>query len=1037
MSAIAKRLSEVVVGKPTVYQNLTLYPLLADGPDEPAYRLLDAALSDHSARVTEVSESGHVPELKFINEGLRPVLLLDGEELVGAKQNRILNLSILAPAHQTIVIPVSCVEAGRWHAESAEFGSARRAHFAAGRARKAADVSDSLRRRGSRESDQDAVWRDIAERARRMQVSSPTGAAAALYEGSRARLDDFRAAFAPQPNQCGALFAINGRLVGLDLFDSPATLVAMLGKLVESYALDAIDAANEAQAQTPDAPRPWLDTIAAARVERFAAIGEGEDWRLLGAGLAGGALVKDGRLIHLCVFRTADEPDGGEAPDPADRERLGLDLDTDRRLIRWRGESERFLHLRLRAPHLSGERAPLDLALALDRSGSMGGDKWPRARDTALAAIDRLGPRDRIALVVFDDGIDTVLPLSFANADARAAASAALAQIGPRGSTNLGEGWLTACGLIGREPPNDRLRRCFVLTDGQANVGIVNPAELAQHAGQILQLGVRTSTFGVGDDYNEELLGALADAGGGTFHDIAKAAGIPTAIAQELGDALEVVYADSRVQLAWEADLAVAVMGPWPVTQSGRALTIRTGDLVSDQVLDVLVGIRFPAGRPHEHCTLRVTVSDGDRPLAAESIHWTWADWATRKDQPRQAEVERRVGEQLAHQARYAAAAANREGDLQRARKTLRTAAKRIRDYGGKTPELLGLAAALESEVEHHREALSSRGVKEAVYASGSALRGRGEGGDRLRGRMATRAASAPRESARLESLPAQDSPERAARCCTLSQLPRQQAAALAQSALAAIAAGTYLNAAGQPVDWGAAVAAAVAAKLSLPADAVLPPAGPLGFAVTQVQVVNESTLAAARRLTATTQRVLALNFANGLHPGGGFQQGNHGQESLLCRSSALFATLSGDPMYAAHAARPLPDSTDWAILSPEVPVFRADDGTLLDPPWPLGILTCAAPYAPKLGQEAAAALMQTRIRRVLAIARAYRYTRLVLGAWGCGTYGNDPARIAAIFHAALKEQAGAFQTVVFAIADWSPERLFLTPFAAEFKADA
>ncbi|MCU0934369.1 MAG: hypothetical protein MUE86_08070, partial [Thiobacillaceae bacterium] len=135
------------------------------------------------------------PELKFINEGLRPVLLLDGEELVGAKQNRILNLTVLAPAQQTIIIPVSCVEAGRWHASSAEFSGARRAHFAAGRARKAADVNVSLRRRGSRESDQGAVWRDIERRARRMGVSSGTRAAAALYETHRQPLDAFRAAF--------------------------------------------------------------------------------------------------------------------------------------------------------------------------------------------------------------------------------------------------------------------------------------------------------------------------------------------------------------------------------------------------------------------------------------------------------------------------------------------------------------------------------------------------------------------------------------------------------------------------------------------------------------------------------------------------------------------------------------------------------------------------------------------------------------------------------------------------------------------------
>ena len=402
MSAIAERLSRVVVGTPVQYLNLTLFPLLAEGPAQPGYRLLDEALNLGTARVTEVSEGGSVPELCFVNQGDLPVLLLDGEELIGAKQNRILNLSVLAPAHKTIVIPVSCVEAGRWHADTAEFGSARRTHFAAGRARKAVDVSESLRRRGSRESDQGAVWRDIEEMSHRMKVSSPTNAAAALYEGHRATLDDYRAAFAAQPSQCGALFAINGRLAGLDLFDSPSTLSAALGKLVESYALDAIDAADRPAAAVPEAPRPWLKAIAKADIERFAALGEGEDWRLIAAGLAGGALVKEGHLVHLCVFRLPGDHDGTRVGDPGESVRdssdpkptdgFGLDLDTDRRLIRAGGGSVRYLQLRLRAPRGSQERTPLDLALVLDRSGSMGGGKWQHAREAALAAIGRLEP---------------------------------------------------------------------------------------------------------------------------------------------------------------------------------------------------------------------------------------------------------------------------------------------------------------------------------------------------------------------------------------------------------------------------------------------------------------------------------------------------------------------------------------------------------------------------------------------------------------------------------------------------------------------
>ncbi len=142
------------------------------------------------------SEAGSVPSC--VRQRLPP-LLLDGEALVRAKQNRILNLSVLGPAHKTIVIPGSCVEAGRWHAQSAEFASAGRAHYAAGRARKASQVSASLRTAGSRRSDQGQVWADISAKADRMAAHSGTDAAAALYEAHRVSLDDYLRAFSPVP----------------------------------------------------------------------------------------------------------------------------------------------------------------------------------------------------------------------------------------------------------------------------------------------------------------------------------------------------------------------------------------------------------------------------------------------------------------------------------------------------------------------------------------------------------------------------------------------------------------------------------------------------------------------------------------------------------------------------------------------------------------------------------------------------------------------------------------------------------------------
>ena len=138
--------------------------------------------------------------------------------------------------------------------------------------------------------------------------------------------------------------------------------------------------------------------------------------------------------------------------------------------------------------------------------------------------------------------------------------------------------------------------------------------------------------------------------------------------------------------------------------------------------------------------------------------------------------------------------------------------------------------------------------------------------------------------------------------------------------------------------------------------------------------------------------------------------------------------------MYDAHRLRPEPDSTEWAILSPDVLVFRTDDGVALDSPWLLSFLTCAAPYAPRIGQPRSGDLLEQRIDRVLSIAHEYGYESLILGAWGCGAFGNDPARTAGDFRQALETGfSGAFRDVVFAITDWSPQRRFLGPFRDAF----
>ena len=305
MEPILATLDTLEVGDPVSAANLTMFPLLLPEEVEPAYLTLDEALAGGFASVTEVSESGSVPELLVNNRAPRPILILDGEELVGAKQNRIVNLSILVPARETLHIPVSCVEAGRWVRRSREFAAAGRTHYAAGRAMKLAQVSLSLRSTGTRAADQSEVWYDIDAKAERMKAKSVTSAAAALYEKAHRHLEEFQERLDVVPRQAGAVFTINGVVAGVDLFDSPATWRKSMRKLVQSYGLDALDSANGPASDARPQPKKFLKAVQTAPLERFKAIGLGEDVRISGKKVAGGALAVDGKLIHLVAFPAA------------------------------------------------------------------------------------------------------------------------------------------------------------------------------------------------------------------------------------------------------------------------------------------------------------------------------------------------------------------------------------------------------------------------------------------------------------------------------------------------------------------------------------------------------------------------------------------------------------------------------------------------------------------------------------------------------------------------------------------------------------
>lgn len=263
-------------------------------------------------------------------------------------------------------------------------------------------------------------------------------------------------------------------------------------------------------------------------------------------------------------------------------------------------------------------------------------------------------------------------------------------------------------------------------------------------------------------------------------------------------------------------------------------------------------------------------------------------------------------------------------------------------------------------------------------------------------------------------------------------RISRELAAEYGREAVRITESGKYLAPSGKLVDISEWVQRSIRGTVSYPAGQPFQESI-TGDYPTKISVENTTTLAAARDLIALGRRPAALNFASATHPGGGFLGGARAQEEYLARSSSLYACIKDNPMYAFHRLRRDPLYTDYAVYSPEVPVFRSDDGRLLDEPYTIGIITCPAVNAVKLSPERRSETgpaMWLRILKVLSIGRRHGHDSIVLGAWGCGAFGNDGREIAGLFHRALEENfKGSYRQVVFAIVDWSRERRFIGPF--------
>jgi uncharacterized protein (TIGR02452 family) len=271
------------------------------------------------------------------------------------------------------------------------------------------------------------------------------------------------------------------------------------------------------------------------------------------------------------------------------------------------------------------------------------------------------------------------------------------------------------------------------------------------------------------------------------------------------------------------------------------------------------------------------------------------------------------------------------------------------------------------------------------------------------------------------------------------TKISRELAADYGRQAVRITESGEYLAPSGRVVNVSQLV------KRSIDGTVSYPPGQPFqesarGNYQTKISVENMTTLETAHRLISEGRRPAVLNFASATDPGGGFIGGARAQEEYLARSSGLYACIRDNAMYSFHRSRRDPLYTNFAIYSPDVPVFRSDDGRLLDEPYTVGIITCPAVNAKRVDfkrKNEIGPAMRLRILKVLSIGVKHGHDSIVLGAWGCGAFGNDGHDIAKLFHRALEQNfKGSYRQVVFAIVDRSGDRKFIGPFQNAFKVN-
>lgn len=255
------------------------------------------------------------------------------------------------------------------------------------------------------------------------------------------------------------------------------------------------------------------------------------------------------------------------------------------------------------APTMEGQasRDPLAIAFVIDRSGSMAGSPLKLACEATAHAISRLHETDQFAIVLYDHEVEVLATLSSADRGARADAIRKLRDVSARGTTDLAAGWELGARLVAEaRSDGDLVRRCLLLTDGMANEGVTDVDELRARASRWRADGVTLTTMGLGHEFDEVLLGSLADVGGGALRYVRTEDDLVKQFDEELGEALEVVARDIDLELVFDDGVELTCLSPFDAHVRAGRMCVKIGDLVSQQELVLLIEATMKAEREGE-----------------------------------------------------------------------------------------------------------------------------------------------------------------------------------------------------------------------------------------------------------------------------------------------------------------------------------------------------------------------------------------------------------------------------------------------------